>query len=195
MSVEGGRGGKGWLSLGGCLLSLDKQTHSTHARLEMERGVKYKQTAEAEWKAGFPRPHWPQPPAQLLRKQLTFPGAYCPWPGLTQHRFRQQVEVHVGCSVCLAPATAPIGGQQGTSRGHRGAPPPISEQHFQVENIPCVPQVAEPLKHGYGPSTTQSTSGVLPWDKLQLARQTGLGPHRNSATPMLCDPGQVSSPL
>lgn len=57
-------------SLGGCLLSLDKQTHSTQARSEMERGVKYKRTAEVRDRgtrtsasSGFLGSSWPHTPA------------------------------------------------------------------------------------------------------------------------------------
>lgn len=105
---EPGREG-GCLSLGGCLLSLDKQTRSTHARLEMERVVKYKQTAEAEAEGQLPRAsldlagHCHR--QQLLKKQLTFLDACCSQPRLTQQCFREQLEVHTGCSVCLASAT------------------------------------------------------------------------------------------
>lgn len=76
--MEGGQGGRRRLALGGCLLSLDKQTHSTHACLEMEHGVKYKQTAEAHadsrlpWASSDLAGRSRQQP--LLKKQLTFLG-------------------------------------------------------------------------------------------------------------------------
>lgn len=79
----GGREGGGRLVLGVCPLSQDKQTHSTHAHLERERGVKYKQAEEAEvegWlpAAGFLGPGWPQPPAAAIQDTARAPGACHP---------------------------------------------------------------------------------------------------------------------
>lgn len=83
--MEGGQGGRRLVALGGCLLSLDKQTLSTHARLEMERGVKYKQTAETQaegrlpWASSDLAGHSRQ--QQLLKKQPMFPVSAPRSPG------------------------------------------------------------------------------------------------------------------
>lgn len=52
-------------------------------------------------------------PARLHRKQLMSPGGCCPQPELTRHCSTWQVEALVGCSACLALATAPLEGSEG----------------------------------------------------------------------------------
>lgn len=85
VSMQGEQGGR--LSPGGGLLSLGKQTHSTHICLEMERGFKYKHIAETEAEGRLP---WAcldlagrSRRQQLLKTPLTFPGACRLQPGLT----------------------------------------------------------------------------------------------------------------
>lgn len=171
MRAEGA--GRGRRSPGGRLLSLDKHTRGAHARLEMERGVKHRRAAQAEAEpraSSAPRgllPAAPDPRASADSTWRFVPAAAFAW-----HR--------------------PLPRRRAVRDLRRSSwRLPTSEQHFQAEEYPLVPQAAESPEYGYSPSVT----GVQPWEKPQLGRQTGLGPHPTSATPMLCDPGQVTSPL
>lgn len=164
------------LSLGGRLLSLDKQMHSTHICLEMKRGFKYKQTAETEEEG---RLLWAPLDLsgrscrqQLLRKPLTFPGACCWRPGLTQHHSRQQAEGHAGSSVCLASASAHWRAAR-VPGGHCGRPP-LPSSISRWKGIPVCFRLLT-LEPGSGLATPQGNHGY------NLGRnpgsQTGLEPH------------------
>lgn len=140
--VEGG----GAPSLG--LPSVARQTHAQHPRSsEMERGVKYKQAAEAEAQGrlpGLPQPSWP-----LLRKPLTSPGA-CVRPA----GFRKQPEVPAGCNVCLASAAAQLERGEGPPRAWWGSLSPRGTSRHRTGF--CL------LLHGFPstapPPTTQAPS-------------------------------------
>lgn len=137
MSLEGGRGRRGGFPWR--LPSVTRQTNTELPRLP-GNGARHQQQADRRTflnLAGHSRL-----PAWLHRKQLMSPGGCCLQPELTGHCSTWQVEALVGCSVCLAFATALWRSLWFPT------PTTNSEQHFQVESIHPVPQAAEPFKRG-----------------------------------------------
>lgn len=148
MCERGGVPGREGVAFPVRLPSVARQTHSTHARLEMERGVKYKRTAEAEADGQLP---WTS--LAIASCMATQEAAHVPWcllPAAWADSALLQTATGGSCGLQCLPGIChcPTGGQRGTSGGHCGATPSTSEQHFQIESIHCVPQTADPLKRG-----------------------------------------------
>ena len=150
------RAGEGGAAFPGRLPSVARQTNAEHPRL-LGNGARRQRQADRGGRGGTCSnlAGRRRLPSQLRRKQLMTPGARCPQPGLTRHRSTWHVgstwhvEALLGCSVCLAFATAPLEGSEGPLEGtvvlhHQQT----SEQHFQVQSIHPVPQAAGPFKSG-----------------------------------------------